>query len=134
MLDYNKNLLKKLVEKYNLGFIVLFGSAAKNLLREDSDIDIAIKTEYPVNLEEYAFIQKGLARIFKTKDTKIGLVEISHLLSPLLKWQIAKYGKLLAGDPLEFQKFRLYALRYYFDTKKFRSLDNRYITQNLYAR
>lgn len=132
MIDYDKNLLQKVLQEYELDFIVLFGSFARGQIKKISDVDIAIKKEDKINLEEYSEIQSKLAKIFNVKDTKIGLVEILHL-SPVLMWQIAKYGQLLAGNPLKFKKFQIYALKKYLDTKKFRNLTKRYIFQNLYV-
>lgn len=132
MKEYDKNLLQKMLQEHVLDFVVLFGSYAKGLIKKNSDIDIAIKKEGKIELEEYSEIQSKLAKIFNVKDIKIGLVEILHL-SPLLMWQIAKYGQPLVGSPLKFKKFQLYALKKYLDTKKFRNLTKRYIFQNLYA-
>lgn len=132
MKEYDKNLLQKILQEYALDFIVIFGSYAKGQIKKTSDIDIAIKKENKINLEQYSEIQSKLAKIFNVKDTKIGLVEILRL-SPLLMWQIAKYGQFLAGNSLKFKKFQLYALRKHFDTKKFKDLTRRYIFQNLYA-
>lgn len=132
MKEYDENLLQKVLQEYELDFIVLFGSYAKGQIKKNSDIDIAIKKEGGLELKDYSEIQSKLAKIFNIKDTKIGLVEILHL-SPILMWQIAKYGQFLAGNPLKFKKFQLYAIKKYFDTQKFRNLTKRYIFQNLYA-
>ena len=132
MKEYDKNLLQKMLQEHALDFVVLFGSYARGQIKKTSDIDIAIKKEGKIEIEEYSEIQSKLAKIFNVKDIKIGLVEILHL-SPILMWQIAKYGQLLAGNPLKFKKNQLYALKKYLDTKKFRNLTKRYIFQNLYA-
>ncbi|MBU2109383.1 nucleotidyltransferase domain-containing protein [Patescibacteria group bacterium] len=133
MLEYNKNQIKTARKKYSLDFIVLFGSSAKEVFKKTSDIDIAIKSPSPIGLKQYSEIQSEIAKAFKTKSEKIDLIEILYT-SPILMRQIAKYGRLLAGNFLEFKKFQAATLKKYFDTKKFRDLTKRYIIQNLYAR
>lgn len=134
MPNYDKKELEKLLQKHRLEFIALFGSAAKERLGKISDIDIAVKSPKPISLEEYTELTHKLSQIFNTTFQKIDLAVIEKTSPPLLLWQIAKKGILLTGDQSNFKKFRLYALRKYFDTKKFRDLTERHIKQYLYAR
>ena len=47
-----KQTLSKIAKKYNLALILLFGSQAKGLARKDSDVDIAIKTNNKIDLDQ----------------------------------------------------------------------------------
>ncbi len=80
-------------DSFNPITIYLFGSAAKNELREDSDIDIGFFTEYYVEVDEYEKFMKAqeLADIFK-RD-----VDLIHLnsSSTVFKVQVTYYGKVI---------------------------------------
>lgn len=133
MIDYDKNLIEKIARECNFDFIVLFGSFARNSQKKNSDIDIAVKSDSKMSIEEYAKVQEAFAEIFGVQGEKIDIVEIGHI-SPLLAHQVATRGKFLAGSLVKFGQFRLYALKNYFDTKKFRDFTKKYIKQNLYAK
>jgi predicted nucleotidyltransferase len=133
MIDYDKNLIERIAQEYDFDFIALFGSFAGDIQRKTSDIDIAVKSDSKMDIEKYVKVQEAFAEVFAVKGEKIDIVEIGHI-SPILAHQVATRGKLLAGSFVKFEKFRLYALKNYFDTKKFRDFTKRYIKQNLYAK
>lgn len=73
--------------------IYLFGSASRNELREDSDIDLGFLTDYNAQIDEYdKFIKaQELADIFK-RD--VDLVHVNSA-SSVFKVQITYNGKLI---------------------------------------
>jgi predicted nucleotidyltransferase len=111
----------------------LFGSFGTDSQRKTSDIDIAVKSDSKMDIEKYVKVQEAFAEAFAVQGEKIDIVETKHT-SPLLAHQVAIKGRLLAGSQIDFGKFRLYALKNYFETKKFRDFTKRYIRQNLYAK
>jgi predicted nucleotidyltransferase len=133
MINCNKNLIEKIAQEYNFDFIVLFGSFGTDSQRKTSDIDIAVKSDSKMDIEKYVKVQEAFAEAFAVQGEKIDIVETKHT-SPLLAHQVAIKGRLLAGSQIDFGKFRLYALKNYFETKKFRDFTKRYIRQNLYAK
>lgn len=134
MEPYNQKPLQELLQKHKLDFVVLFGSFAKGQTKKISDLDIAIKSAKPISIEEYTELTHQLSQTFNVLFQNIDLVVIERKTSPLLLQQIAKNGIFLGGNSLKFKEFQLYALRKFFDTKKFRDLTKRYIKQNLYAK
>ena len=73
-MDFEAQLKKAvniIVENYNPIAIYLFGSASRNELREDSDIDLGFLTQYHVSIDEYSkfMLAQELADIFK-RDAK----------------------------------------------------------------
>ncbi|WP_399552161.1 type VII toxin-antitoxin system MntA family adenylyltransferase antitoxin, partial [uncultured Clostridium sp.] len=62
-----------LIEEFNPITIYLFGSAARNELREDSDIDIAFLTEEDVDSYTCFMKAQELADIFKREVDLINL-------------------------------------------------------------
>lgn len=132
MIAYDEKQLKTVQQEYKLDFAALFGSFAKGEEKKTSDIDIAIKRNKPLSLKELTELTDKFSKIFAIPFEKIGLVEIQHP-SPILMWQIAKYGRFMTGNFSKFEKFRLYSLRKYFDTKKFRKQTKDYIKRNIHA-
>ena len=82
-----------LVKYFNPVAIYLFGSASRNELREDSDIDLGFLTDYNVQIDEYDKFMKDqeLADIFKRE---VDLVHVNSS-SSVFKVQITYNGKLI---------------------------------------
>lgn len=110
------NLLKDasdlLITKVNPYMVYLFGSAAKNELREDSDIDIAyISDSSPEPYENFMLAQE-LADIFKRDVDLINL----NTASTVFKVQVISTGKrIYCNDEnrrmiFEMRAFKEYAL------------------------
>lgn len=80
-----------LIEKTNACLIVLFGSAAQNNLRADSDIDIAFLAEKKLTGYDVFCIAQELAEKF---NRDIDLIDLSKA-STVLKAQILGKGKII---------------------------------------
>lgn len=80
-------------ENFDPIVIYLFGSAARNELREDSDIDIAFLTEYNSSTDPYVCFMKSqeLADILNRDVDLINLNESSTVF----KVQVINNGKIL---------------------------------------
>ena len=95
-MDFEAKLKKAvniIVENYNPIAIYLFGSASRNELREDSDIDLGFLTHYDVYIDEYSkfMLAQELADIFK-RD--VDLVHVNSS-SCVFKVQVTYYGKVI---------------------------------------
>lgn len=104
--------LDLLITKVNPYMVYLFGSAAKNELREDSDIDIAyISDSSPEPYENFMLAQE-LADIFKRDVDLINL----NTASTVFKVQVINTGKkIYCNDEsrrmiFEMRAFKEYAL------------------------
>lgn len=100
----------KLLLEYNPIIIYLFGSASRNELREDSDIDIAFLSKEDIH--EYDMFMKAqeLADIFKRE---VDLIDISKA-STVFKAQIVGNGKVIyCSDEKERMFFEMRAFKEY---------------------
>jgi predicted nucleotidyltransferase len=122
-----KQTLSKIAKKYNLALILLFGSQAKGLARKDSDVDIAIKTNNKIDLDQELEIIYQLSKIF---GQKIDLTIINRA-DPLLLAQISRAAILLAGSEKDFFNFKLYAFHRYNDYKPFLQLEDKIVRREV---
>ena len=54
-------------ERFGAKHLALFGSAARDELREDSDIDVLVEFEGPANFDSYIGLKTYLEQIFHAK-------------------------------------------------------------------
>lgn len=111
-----KSKFEKVVEvlkkEFNPIVIYLFGSAARNELRDDSDIDIAFLTEIEVDPYECFMKAQILADIFKREVDLVNL----NTSSTVFKAQVIGNGRVLyCSDEIkrmyfEMREFKEYAL------------------------
>ena len=64
ILNDNKDYFTK---KYNVNNFLLFGSYAKNLQTEESDIDLLVNFTKPVDMFDFVDLQEYLTKIFNKK-------------------------------------------------------------------
>lgn len=112
-MDFN-NLLKRavelLVQNANPFIVYLFGSAARDELREDSDIDIAYLSDIDVPSFENFTLAQELADIFKRDVDLINLKEASTVF----KAQVVGTGKkIYCSDENRRMYFEMRALKDY---------------------
>ncbi len=84
--------LKDIAEKFDLDFILLFGSRAKGRQTEESDFDIAVYGRHILSEEEKIVLSSELSYILKSED--IDVVDIKNS-SPLLRKRIFDSYKVL---------------------------------------
>ena len=95
-----------------LRLAVLFGSAAVGRRRPDSDLDVAILTDDPLDLGRTRDLIAELAR---AADADVDLVTIDEAPT-LLKWRIAVHGiPITEAPPGEFVRFQARAASEYLD-------------------
>ncbi len=88
VLNILRNFKKEFSSKYGIISIGVFGSAARNQLKEDSDIDICIETETP-NPFLIIAIQEELEKLFKRP---VDIVRIRKMMNKALKKKIDEEG------------------------------------------
>ncbi|MBW1879926.1 MAG: nucleotidyltransferase domain-containing protein, partial [Deltaproteobacteria bacterium] len=95
-----------------LRLAILFGSAARDALRVDSDIDIAILPIDEMTLSEELRLQGQLAR---ATGRDVDLVRLD-LADPIVRWRVACEGLVVRSDPdHEVVRFRARAALDYAD-------------------
>ncbi|MBI3804110.1 MAG: nucleotidyltransferase domain-containing protein [Nitrospirae bacterium] len=107
--------LRPLSQRAELQLVILFGSQASGEARSESDIDLAILGEGPLDLTP---LTAEAIRLLKT--SRVDLVDL-YRASPLLKREVVRKGKLLYEKrPGAYLDFSSLAVRRYIDTQKLR--------------
>lgn len=92
-----KRQIAVLCKKYNVEQLHIFGSAVKNTMTEDSDVDILVKFK-PFNLsnyfQNYMEFKNSLQNLFKRN---VDLVEEQTLSNPYLIKSINQNKELIYG-------------------------------------
>ncbi|MEO0540663.1 MAG: nucleotidyltransferase domain-containing protein [Cyanobacteria bacterium P01_A01_bin.105] len=107
--------------------VILFGSQATGRAHTQSDWDIAILAE--ASPWDVFLMQRDIADLLKLCFDDLDLVIINHC-SPLLGFNISRDGQCLyEAEPGLFQKFTVRAWKRFWDTAKFRKLQDKYIRE-----
>lgn len=124
------NQIKKIIEKYQINFIVLFGSQAENKVHKKSDLDLAYSPKILLDYKkEYNLLQELKKTINSTIE--IDLIDLNNA-SPLLAKKIAFEGKLLAENTTHsFAYFQMYAFKVYVEAKPLIALRDKFIAKNI---
>jgi predicted nucleotidyltransferase len=109
--------IEEVGRKYSLKFILLHGSYATNKIRRDSDLDIALLGEKPIEFDELLAIYSDLSEIFGDNPQRELDIKSLHKADPLFCYQVTKDSQLLYGDLTDFNEFKAYAFSNYFDSK-----------------
>ena len=122
--------LGRLALKYELDLLVLLGSyGTKHFLPGRSDIDIAFLSGKQLQPDEHLRLMADLGALFHYD--RLDLIDLRKA-SPLMKFEIADKGRLLFhSEEGYFERYRLYCLRYYYDTAKFRAMKAEYLQEQL---
>jgi predicted nucleotidyltransferase len=105
-----------------LRLIVVFGSRVRGRARAGSDVDVAVLTDGPVDLDA-----AYMALAPRLRANGLDLVDLNRA-GPLLAFEVARHGRLLfERAPGEFRQFQSLAFRRYADTKRLRDAQKRSI-------
>jgi predicted nucleotidyltransferase len=106
----------------DLQLLVLFGSAARDRARSESDVDLAVQCDGPADLDGLY-----LAMAPRLGTDRLDLIDIRRA-GPLLQMAVARTGCLLfEREPGAFREFQSLASRRYCDTDKLRRARRRAI-------
>ena len=109
--------LQTLATKHQLRLMVLFGSAVRGTMREESDLDIGIQSNKKLSQAKRKAIWSDLSRLFK-RDVDLTVMNYPN---PVLDFEIAKEGKLLfEAEENVWENWKSFRIRHYWDTEKFR--------------
>lgn len=127
MLNLERERLVFLTKKYHIYLIVLFGTLAKGISREDSDIDLGVALKKPIRDEQESQLLVDFINLFKTDSLD---VVVLNYASPLLLFQVAKSGvPIFEKNRGDFMRFRLRAFKKYWETRRFRDIRNTYLNK-----
>ncbi|MBK6264583.1 nucleotidyltransferase family protein [Marivirga sp. S37H4] len=92
MVDLVQNKLHEIVDackKHHVVAIALFGSAAKDAMNEDSDIDLLVDFSDNIDVLDYADNYFSLLhQLQEILDRKVDLVSTKSLKNPILKKEV----------------------------------------------
>ncbi len=127
-----KNLRPKinnLAKKYNLSLVILYGSHARGKVHKESDIDIAVLGARPIPFEKLIDLNNEFAEIFKVKEID---VKSLHNTNSLFRYQVMYKGILLYGKSYNYNSFKSYAFRDYYDSQDLLRLKEVFIKKRLH--
>lgn len=116
-LSIDQKRLSKIAQKYELKFVILHGSYATGKPREDSDLDIAILGRKPLDFSVFLKVHGEMADIFGDNTSRELDFKTLHRVDPFFRYEVVRTGKLLYGNPTEYEEFKAFAYRAYDDAK-----------------
>ena len=122
----SKAQLEPVARRYGLRLIVLFGSQVTGRTHPESDVDVAILARRPLTMSKRLSLWRDLSGAFQTD---VDLTLLDHA-SPVLLNRIARHGQLLyESGRWEWENYRGYCLRRFWDSAKFIEATERYVAQ-----
>ena len=117
--------IEKLVKRYNLALLVLFGSQATGLTHKESDVDVAYYSHEKLDFNQEILLDTDLTGIFR--NDKVSLINLKTA-SPLIAKEIVSKGVVLHTDD-NFLFSQLYArvLRMYEEASPIFELRRQYL-------
>lgn len=106
--------ITKIAQKYNLRFVILYGSYAKNQARPDSDIDLAVLGNKIVDFSQIVDLNNEFIDLLHFNEID---VKSLHRTNPLFRYQVTRDGILLFGNENDYNHFKAYAFRDYIDSQ-----------------
>jgi predicted nucleotidyltransferase len=108
-----KNLLKKIAQKYSIELLLLFGSRVSGKIHRESDFDIGYLSKRTLSVEEEGQLMLGLAQVLKIPLERMELVSLRGA-SPLFLKEVFNNSLIIfAKDELIFDRYKIYSLRYF---------------------
>jgi predicted nucleotidyltransferase len=119
--------LPEVCERFDVMFVVMFGSRTKGTARSGSDMDMGVWLRTaPVSAEIELDLIRAL--VLATREGNLDVVVLNHA-DPLLGYHIVRDGVLLyERESGIFDRYRLWAWKRYLDTEKFRQLESKYVS------
>lgn len=118
--------LPEICERFDVAFVVMFGSRAKGASKPDSDVDIGVWLAAPT-ITAGRELELIRALVMTTREGNLDVVILNHA-HPLLGYHVARDGVLLyEHEPGTFEWYKWWAWKRYLDTAKFRRMDSEYV-------
>lgn len=106
-------------KKLNCTAIILFGSYSRGDQREDSDVDIAIKSDKKISKQEIFDMTGELEQVLKKDVDLVNLDDISDSF----RYEILMNGKVLyCNDNFKFDLYKLDMFREYLELSESRKI------------
>ncbi|MFA6405097.1 MAG: nucleotidyltransferase domain-containing protein [Candidatus Paceibacterota bacterium] len=109
--------------------IIAFGSQVSGKTTVMSDFDFGVLGEKPLSLSERTDLSGYISSRLGINEDKIDLIDL-NTASPLLKFEVARNGKLIDGEHFAFIRFKVRAFKEFVDTAKFRRMREKVMLKN----
>lgn len=114
-MELDKQKIEELAEKYDLEFVLLFGSQTTGKTHPLSDTDMAFSANRRISPAEVARMQLDFSQNLRIKDLEFADIKDA---SPLLLKKIAENSQLLyAKSRFLYAEFKIYAYKRYIEAK-----------------
>lgn len=120
------NISEKIINKYGITLLIVFGSFAEGTTHKDSDFDLAYMSRDLLTKETELILLEDLIKYYRKGD-----IDNLKKATPPLKLEVASKGKLIYGTEEDFLKFQLYAVACYADTKFLRQEREDYLRERM---
>jgi len=108
------------MKRYGVSCLVLYGSTARGEKEIIKDVDLGVLFKKPPTPSDEQKILNVLTELFP--DDLLDIAVLNHT-SPLLNFHIARDGRpLFEAKKGDFMRFRIKALRQFWDTGRFRKM------------
>jgi predicted nucleotidyltransferase len=109
---------------------ILHGSRATGHNHQDSDWDVAVLADRPLTWYERSVLRRTFAAKLSVPDGSVDVADLRSS-SPLLRYRAAMHGRLIEGDPREFQRFQISAWKDYLNNHEMFDLRAQFLTKTL---
>jgi predicted nucleotidyltransferase len=99
-------------------------------MHRTSDWDVAVLANHSLSHEERSNLKRVFAAELGASEDKVDLADL-WADSPLLRYRVAMYGKLLEGNPQDFREFQLRAWKGLLNNKKIEDLQTAFLEKAL---
>jgi predicted nucleotidyltransferase len=119
--ESNIEAIRSLLKESGACLGYLFGSAAKGIERQDSDLDVAVLMGPEIRASRFGEVQLRLttALVGLTHTNDVDVV-ILNSAPPLLAHQVISSGKCFFGNRRDQVRFEIRAIQRYIDTRRLR--------------
>ncbi|MEK7161158.1 MAG: nucleotidyltransferase domain-containing protein [Patescibacteria group bacterium] len=126
-IDYDKNKLAKVAKDFGLKFIILHGSFANGVPDKESDLDIAALAHTPLDFKKELQLYGTLNDVFHLPPQTDLDFKTLNKVDPLFRYEVTRGGILLYGDPTEYEEYKAFAFRSYYDSRPLLDLEHHLI-------
>ena len=124
-MEIDRQKIKAVAEKYDLEFVVLFGSQATGQTHPKSDVDLAYFPPRNLSFDQESKLYLDLVEAVRKNE--IDLVNLKQASPLLLKQIVSKSSLLYEKQRGSFNEFILYVYRIYRETASLRRLEKEYV-------
>lgn len=122
--------IQEIGKKFDLVFVIIFGSVVNGKRTPRSDLDIGVLMENKPEYKDFKKLYSAFSKVFETENVDLRFL---NRADPFFRFQVVKNGKLIYGDRTEFDKYFSYAYKSYVDDYLTLSeLEDELIDQKIY--